>query len=136
MKITTNPSEAPTDVASHSSAGKKPYSSPCLIGYGHVTALTNGGAVSVTSDSGQNMMRVTPSDEQLKTNIQKVGNHPAGFGLYLFDYKPEFQEFGKGRQFGVMAQEVEPIMPEAVSFSADGYRHVNYGMLGITLTKH
>jgi hypothetical protein len=55
-----------------------------------------------------------------------------GIGLYLFDYKPEFRdEWGHGRQFSVMEQEVEMIMPEAVCMHPDGYRMVDYGMLGI-----
>jgi hypothetical protein len=61
-----------------------------------------------------------------------VGEHTAGFGLYLFDYKAEFAAFGTGRQFGVMADEVERVMPEAVSIGDHGYRTVNYALLGIT----
>lgn len=48
-----------TDIANDaSSAGKQRYATPELVAYGHITALTKGGNVSVTSDSGQNMMRV------------------------------------------------------------------------------
>jgi len=50
----------------------------------------------------------------------------------LFDYKPEFADFGVGRQFGVMADEVERFVPEAVTIGAHGYRSVNYARLGIT----
>ena len=51
-----------------------------------------------------------------------------GIGLYLFDYKPEFRDaWGHGRQLGVMADEVEAVMPNAVSVRADGYRTVDYG---------
>ena len=43
----------------------------------------------------------------------RIGHHPNGFGLYLFDYKVEFQgAWGRGRQFGVMADEVESVMPD------------------------
>ena len=55
-----------------------------------------------------------------------------GFGLYLFDYKHEFRDaWGSDRQFGVMADEVEVVMPAAVCVHPDGYRMVNYPMLGI-----
>ena len=72
------------------------------------------------------------SDPAMKENVARVGDHPAGFGLYLFDYKAQFRAHGAGRQFGVMADEVEGIVPEAVSLDADGFRRVDYARLGIT----
>ena len=52
---------------------------------------------------------------------------PAGFGLYLFDYKPAYRETaGFGRQFGVMADEVEAVLPQAVVMYPDGYKMVDY----------
>jgi hypothetical protein len=40
----------------------------------------------------------------------------------LFDDKPEFQaEWGYGRRFGVMADEVLVVMPQAVDLHANGY---------------
>ena len=76
------------------------------------------------------------SDRTLKQNIVRVGTHPAGFGLYLFDYKPEFREAaGVGRQFGVMADEVEAVLPQAVVMHPDGYKRVDYALLGIDLAE-
>jgi hypothetical protein len=78
-------------------------------------------------------MGMAASEPALKTNAVKVGTHPLGIGLYLFDYKPEYQAtWGTGRQFGVMADEVERVRPEAVLIHPQGYRVVNYSMLGIT----
>jgi hypothetical protein len=58
-------------------------------------------------------------------------------GLYLFDYKPEFRDTcGHGRQFGVMADEVEQVMPEAVSVHPNGYKMVDYAILGISRNLH
>lgn len=62
------------------------------------------------------------SDRRLKSEIVKIGEDPRGFGLY------EFTILGE-RRFGVMADEVEKIMPEAVSDFL-GYRQVDYGRLG------
>jgi len=62
------------------------------------------------------------SDIRLKSNIVKVGDHPKGFGIYEYDI------FGR-RERGVMAQEVEKIIPEAVLEHPDGYKMVNYGAL-------
>ena len=72
------------------------------------------------------------SERYLKEDIVRIGTHPLGFGLYLFDYKLEYQErWGGGRQFGVMADEVEALVPQAVSIHEDGYRVVDYRELGI-----
>ncbi len=72
------------------------------------------------------------SDSAVKEHVVRVGDHPAGFGIYLFDYKPEFRNsFGHGRQFGVIADEVERVVPEAVTIGSDGYRRVCYSLLGI-----
>jgi hypothetical protein len=70
------------------------------------------------------------SDPKIKENIKKVGEFN-GFNVYAFTYKPEYQdEHGFGLRFGVMADEVEKVIPEAVSLHKDGYRMVNYAMLG------
>ena len=72
------------------------------------------------------------SDRAVKENIVRVGTHPLGIGLYLFDYKPEYREtVGFGRQFGVMADEVEAVLPQAVVMHPDGYKMVDYALLGI-----
>jgi hypothetical protein len=58
----------------------------------------------------------------LKSNIVRIGTHPLGIGIYEYDI------FG-GRQRGVMADEVEAVMPEAVNTHESGYKMVNYGLL-------
>ncbi|MCC3244444.1 hypothetical protein LG047_03750 [Methylocystis sp. WRRC1] len=62
----------------------------------------------------------------------RIGKHPLGIGVYLFDYRPEFQQqYGYGRQFGVMVDEVETVAPQAVSISSIGRKVVDYESLGI-----
>jgi hypothetical protein len=63
------------------------------------------------------------SDIRLKTNIKRIGTHPAGVGLYEFDYI-----WGGGKQVGVMAQELEQVRPDAV-FEVDGFKAVDYGRI-------
>jgi len=112
---------------------KKAYTPPTLRTFGSVRSLTH----SASSGSNENSMTgfafMAASDRRLKDDIVEIGVHPAGFGLYLFNYKPAYRDqWGHGTQFGVMADEVEPITPEAVSVHPDGYKVVNYAMLGIS----
>ena len=113
--------------------GKRKYKSPGLVYYGSVSALTQASTSGSSEGSGgSGVMKPSASDIRLKQNIVCIDSHPLGFGVYLFDYKPEFLELaGRGRQFGVMAQEVEAVMPAAVETYPDGYKWVNYAMLGI-----
>ena len=77
------------------------------------------------------------SERRVKENIVRIGDHPLGIGLYLFDYRPEHRtQWGHGRLFGVMIDEVERVMPEAVSMHPDGYKRVNYSLLGIHQYAH
>ena len=70
------------------------------------------------------------SDIRMKENIEKVGQMANGLGIYTWDYKPEFKSIaGFGKQFGVMAQEVEKVLPYAVTTTEDGYKMVNYGLI-------
>jgi hypothetical protein len=62
------------------------------------------------------------SDRRLKSNIVRIGTHPLGIGVYEYDINGE-------RQRGVMADEVETVLPEAVITRSDGYKMVNYGLL-------
>lgn len=108
---------------------KRAYSKPSLSVYGSVRELTGSTSGAVGDGSGMNMLA---SDPAVKENIVRVGEHPAGFGLYLFDYKAKFASFGEGRQFGVMADEVQAIVPEAVVPGDHGFLTVDYAKLGIT----
>ena len=111
---------------------RKLYMSPELTVYGTVRNLT-GGSLDVGQDGLATGGKNVRSDRRLKENVVAVGQHPAGFGLYLFDYKKQFRDTcGIGRQFGVMADEVAPIYPDAVTTGIDGYSRVNYDRLGIS----
>ena len=65
------------------------------------------------------------SDIRLKEAIVPLGRLDNGIGLYRFRYK------GGDRTVyvGVMAQEVQTIVPEAVSRGRDGYLRVDYQAL-------
>jgi hypothetical protein len=64
------------------------------------------------------------SDRRLKSDIERVGTTEHGLPLY------EYTIFGE-RQRGVMADEVEKVMTEAVATHESGFKMVNYSMLGL-----
>lgn len=64
------------------------------------------------------------SDRRIKENIRQIGvANENGLPLYRFNYKGDTRV-----QTGVMAQDVEQVMPAAV-VEIGGVKHVNYGML-------
>jgi hypothetical protein len=94
-------------------------------------ATSSGGLGSMIGTLGVGAMNYGPammaSDERLKTNIKKVGQLDNGLNLYSYEFKDEFKdEFGHGLQLGVIAQEVEKVIPDAVSIHASGYKAVDY----------
>lgn len=66
------------------------------------------------------------SDKRLKENIVQIGQKN-GIPIYEFNYKWDDQKYT-----GVMAQDVEQIMPEAVSERA-GYKVVDYAKIGVEM---
>lgn len=111
---------------------KKQYTEPKVIVFGTVRNLTGGSNTSASDTGTGGKNPPGQSDRRLKENIVKVDEHPAGFGLYLFDYKPEHQaRLASGRQFGTMADEVAAVAPEAVSRDEYGFAVVDYAKLGI-----
>lgn len=70
------------------------------------------------------MYAMGASDIRLKHNINEIGIHKVGVPVYEFSYNGSDDRF-----IGVMAQDLLPVMPEAVRTMGNGYYAVNYGML-------
>jgi hypothetical protein len=68
------------------------------------------------------------SDRALKHDIALLGRLDNGLGLYRFCYHGSDEAF-----VGVMAQEVQDVLPDAVERGSDGYLSVCYDMLGLRL---
>lgn len=66
------------------------------------------------------------SDVRLKHDIAFLGRLDNGIGLYRFTYNGDVKAY-----VGVMAQEVQTVMPEAVVRGRDGYLRVFYDKLGL-----
>lgn len=97
---------------------------------GGVPALVDSQGKSSGSSFGATAGVSYPSDRRLKQDIEPLGSMH-GYDWYRYAYNDEGKARGgaDGWHIGVMAQEVEQIKPEAVSYDADGYRYVNYGDL-------
>jgi hypothetical protein len=100
--------------------------------FGRVRDVTQASTTGSNEQASNETSRMTNSDRRLKTNVTKIGTHPMGIGLYLFEYVDRALNLVSGqRHFGVMADEVERVLPAAVSTGAHGFKQVNYDMLGI-----
>jgi hypothetical protein len=87
-----------------------------------------GGMFGLAGTLGTAAMKYGPglmamSDRRLKSNIVPTGQTLRGLPIY------EYTIFGR-RERGVMADEVERVMPEAVAVHPSGFKMVDYGMLG------
>lgn len=61
------------------------------------------------------------SDRRVKDDVKKIGKLDNGLPVYSFKYKD-----GGLMQLGLMAQDVEKVIPEAVAETDSGYKAVNY----------
>ena len=61
------------------------------------------------------------SDRRLKDNIRRIGKTDAGLPIYTYRYKGDSET-----RFGVMAQDVEEMQPEALGPEIGGFKTVNY----------
>ncbi len=66
------------------------------------------------------------SDIELKHGIQLLGHLDNGLGFYRFAYNGSEKAY-----VGVMAQEVQTVMPNAVTRGSDGYLRVYYQKVGV-----
>jgi hypothetical protein len=96
------------------------YNAQQASGGGFMSGLMGLGKAAITSYS----------DERLKTDIKKIGSFDNGLNIYSYHYKDGY-DLPEGKQVGVMAQEVEKIIPEAVVEMPNGFKGVNYAMLGV-----
>ncbi len=68
------------------------------------------------------------SDANLKHDIVPVGRLASGLNLYRFSYNDSDTVY-----VGVLAQEVERVMPDAVRRAPNGYLQVNYARVGVPM---
>jgi hypothetical protein len=95
-----------------------------LVAGDGVLQATGAAATFKTSDINFAGGQLEVSDRRLKRDIRQVGVLPNGLKLYSYRYV-----WGATRIVGVMADEVEAVMPSAVVVHRSGYKMVDYGKL-------
>ena len=103
-------------------AGAQAAGQAAMDQYGIQSSNANAANAGLYNLAGAGLMAAKFSDRRLKSNIEQVGTHPLGIGIYEYDI------FGN-RERGVMADEVLSVMPNAVSVHPSGFMQVDYGML-------
>jgi hypothetical protein len=89
----------------------------------HVT-----GTIKATDD----IIAFSSSDRELKNNIQPIPwalDKINKIGGYSFDWNEDKQDIYKGTDIGVIAQEIEEVLPELVITRENGYKAVKYDKL-------
>ena len=94
-----------------------------LTEIGAASGTVTGAAALAISAANINTVK---SDMRLKHDIVLLGRLDDGLGYYRFVYNG-----GDTAYVGVMAQEVQTVMPSAVTRGDDGYLRVSYDMLGV-----
>ena len=97
----------------------------------NVNASTTDGRI----DAGNDIVAYSTSDERLKENVKSIENaldKVLKIGGYEFDWKPltekekETIHGNEGHDVGVLAQEIEKVLPEVVNKRDSGYKAVKY----------
>src|SRR6266568_1427077 len=95
-------------------------------------AVVRPGVASVRGVARRTTRRVVRrSDMMLKHDISLLGHLDNGLGFYRFSYNGSDKSY-----VGVMAQEVEKVMPGAVVRGSDGYLRVFYDKLGLQMQSY
>ena len=93
--------------------------------------VTNGNTLSVSGsiESSGNITAFASSDERLKDNIKPIENPLEVISQIsgnTFDWNSEKQNIYNGKDYGVIAQEIQKVMPELVDTRDNGYLAVKY----------
>jgi hypothetical protein len=86
------------------------------------------GTLSATGD----IVAYASSDERLKDNISPIKNPIEKINQISgnsFNWNENKQDIYKGKDYGVIAQEIESVLPELVVEREDGYKAVKYDKL-------
>jgi trimeric autotransporter adhesin len=91
--------------------------------------INNGIHVTGTIKATDDIVAYASSDERLKNNIKPIENPLEKINNIsgnTFDWNEEKQDIYKGKDYGVVAQEIEKILPELVHTKESGFKSVKY----------
>jgi len=94
--------------------------------------VTGGVGIGGTLNVGGDVVAYASSDERLKDDIQPIKNPIEKINSISgnsFVWNDKKQDIYKGKDYGVIAQEIEKILPELVDTRDDGYKAVKYDKL-------
>jgi hypothetical protein len=100
-----------------------------------INSLGVGMAASATAgriDATNDVVAYSSSDRRFKTNIVQIGSpiqKIKEIGGYEFDWIPNVEHGYDGHDVGVIAQEIEAVVPELVQTRESGYKAVKYDKL-------
>jgi hypothetical protein len=109
-----------------------------------VRNLGSAGVVPVAADANGVLVLATPSDARLKRDVAPLGASvdvlAALAGLRGVSYswdtaQARVRSYGDRREIGLLAQDVEAVLPEVVSTGLDGYKSVDYARLTALLVE-
>ena len=88
--------------------------------------------VTGTIQASDDVIAFSSSDKELKNNIKPIPwalDKIHKIGGYSFDWNEDKQDIYKGTDVGVIAQEIEEVLPELVQTRDNGYKAVKYDKL-------
>tara|TARA_Y100001978_G_scaffold198275_1_gene210476 strand:- start:1636 stop:2277 length:642 start_codon:yes stop_codon:yes gene_type:complete len=91
--------------------------------------VTGGVGISGALNVGGDVVAFASSDERLKDNIIPIRNPNEKIkqiGGYTFDWNDKHEIFKGKKDIGVVAQEIEKVLPEIVETKDNGFKAVNY----------
>ena len=91
--------------------------------------VSGGMGVLNTINAGGDVIAFASSDERLKDNIKPIENPLEVISQIsgnTFDWNSEKQNIYNGKDYGVIAQEIQKVMPELVDTRDNGYLAVKY----------
>ena len=94
--------------------------------------ITGGIGLGGSINAGGDIIAYSSSDIRLKNNIRPISNpleKISKIGGYNFEWNSEMQDTYIGNDIGVIAQEIETILPELVQTRENGYKAVKYDKL-------
>ena len=97
-----------------------------------ITALTLDMSAAGLANFNNDVVAFYSSDERLKDNVVKIGDPLMKLSELRgveFDWNDNKEVFAGEHSYGVIAQEVEKVLPEIVTERGDGYKAVKYELI-------